>query len=187
MVATPYWASRVAVVTPVEAGADDDHGRLRLDHGFSLQLTKSSHAPGRPSKGVLMKSSELIGDHVGEAEPVNRLERRKQRTRSALIKAAQQLIVEGRLNVPVLEITQLADVGMGSFYNHADSKEELFEAAVADVLDSYGAVLDSLTIGMDDPAETFAASFRLTGASSDFLFCRYSYIIYYIVAFIFII
>jgi len=101
---------------------------------------------------------------VGEAEePVNRLERRKQRTRSALIKAAQQLIVEGRLNVPVLEITQLADVGMGSFYNHFDSKEELFEAAVADVLDSYGAVLDSLTIGMDDPAETFAASFRLTG------------------------
>ncbi|HPX37497.1 MAG TPA: TetR/AcrR family transcriptional regulator [Mycobacterium sp.] len=101
---------------------------------------------------------------MGEAEePVNRLERRKQRTRSALIKAAQQLIVEGRLNVPVLEITQLADVGMGSFYNHFDSKEELFEAAVADVLDSYGAVLDSLTIGMDDPAETFAASFRLTG------------------------
>ncbi|MCW1960383.1 MAG: TetR/AcrR family transcriptional regulator [Mycobacterium sp.] len=101
---------------------------------------------------------------MGETEiPVNRLERRKQRTRTALIGAAQQLIVEGRLNVPVLEITQLADVGMGSFYNHFDSKEELFEAAVADALDSYGALLDSLTIEMDDPAETFAASFRLTG------------------------
>lgn len=101
---------------------------------------------------------------MGETEAaVNRLERRKQRTRSALIKAAQHLIVEGRVNVPVLEITQLADVGMGSFYNHFDSKEELFEAAVADVLDSYGALLDSLTIDMDDPAETFAASFRLTG------------------------
>ena len=98
-----------------------------------------------------------------ETEPVNRLERRKQRTRSALVKAAQQLIVEGRLNVPVLEITQLADVGMGSFYNHFDSKDELFEAAVADVLDSYGALLDTLTMNMGDPAETFAASFRLTG------------------------
>lgn len=95
--------------------------------------------------------------------PVNRLERRKQRTRSALITAAQKLIVEGRLNVPVLEITQLADVGMGSFYNHFDSKEQLFDAAVADVLDSYGEMLDALTIGMADPAETFAASFRLTG------------------------
>ena len=95
--------------------------------------------------------------------PVNRLERRKQRTRTALIRAAQALIAQGRLNVPVLEITQLADVGMGSFYNHFDSKEQLFEAAVADVLDSYGALLDELTAQMEDPAEIFAASFRLTG------------------------
>ena len=61
-------------------------------------------------------------------EPANRLERRKQRTRAALINAAQTLIAEGRLNVPVLEITQAADVGMGSFYNHFDSKEQLFDA-----------------------------------------------------------
>ncbi|MBP1820660.1 TetR/AcrR family transcriptional regulator [Mycobacterium sp. OAE908] len=95
--------------------------------------------------------------------PVNRLERRKQRTRSALIQAAQALIAAGKLNVPVLEITQAADVGMGSFYNHFDSKEELFEAAVADVLDTHGALLDQLTASIDDPAETFACSFRLTG------------------------
>lgn len=92
-----------------------------------------------------------------------RLERRKQRTRSALVKAAQRLIAEGKLNSPVLEITQAADVGMGSFYNHFASKEELFEAAVADVLDAHGALLDRLTAALDDPAETFATAFRLTG------------------------
>jgi AcrR family transcriptional regulator len=96
-------------------------------------------------------------------EPVNRLERRKQRTRAALIQAAQVLIAAGRLTVPVLEITQAADVGMGSFYNHFHTKEELFEAAVADVLDNHGALLDQLTASIDDPAETFACSFRLTG------------------------
>ncbi|OBH13042.1 TetR family transcriptional regulator [Mycobacterium sp. E1747] len=96
-------------------------------------------------------------------EPANRLERRKQRTRAALVKAAQQLIAEGKVNVPVLEITQAADVGMGSFYNHFDSKEQLFEAAVADVLDTYGAMLDQLTESIEDPAEIFATSFRLTG------------------------
>ena len=53
-----------------------------------------------------------------------------------MIKAAQGLIAEGRLNVPIVEITQAADVGMGSFYNHFSTKEELFEAAVMDVLDS---------------------------------------------------
>ncbi|MCV7099141.1 TetR/AcrR family transcriptional regulator [Mycobacterium palustre] len=93
----------------------------------------------------------------------NRLERRKRRTRAALIKAAQRLIAEGKVNVPILEITQAADVGMGSFYNHFDSKEELFEAAVTDVLDAHGAMLDRLTEWIDDPAETFATSFRLTG------------------------
>lgn len=94
---------------------------------------------------------------------VNRLERRKQRTRTALIKAAQVFIAAGKVNVPVLEITQAADVGMGSFYNHFDSKEQLFEAAVADVLDAHGALLDQLTSSIEDPAETFACSYRLTG------------------------
>lgn len=93
----------------------------------------------------------------------NRLQRRKQRTRSALIRAAQAFIASGKLNAPILEITQAADVGMGSFYNHFDSKEELFEAAVTDVLDAHGVLLDQVTAELDDPAEKFACSFRLTG------------------------
>jgi AcrR family transcriptional regulator len=85
------------------------------------------------------------------------------RTRAALIRAAQTFIAEGKLNVPVLEITQAADVGMGSFYNHFDSKEQLFEAAVIEVLDIHGAMLDRLVEPLEDPAEIFASSFRLTG------------------------
>jgi AcrR family transcriptional regulator len=121
------------------------------------------------SQGILTKSSKVMTSAtvrhvVDQAEaPVNRLERRKQRTRRALIKAAQGFIAAGKPNVPVLEITQAADVGMGSFYNHFESKEELFEAAVADVLDNHGALLDALTASIDDPAETFACSYRLTG------------------------
>jgi AcrR family transcriptional regulator len=94
---------------------------------------------------------------------VNRLERRKQRTRAALIRAAQSFIAAGKINAPVLEITQAADVGMGSFYNHFQSKEQLFDAAIADVLDAHGALLDQLTSSIADPAETFACSYRLTG------------------------
>ena len=97
-----------------------------------------------------------------QAGPVNRLERRKQQTRAALIKAAQAFIAAGKFNVPVLDITQAADVGMGSFYNHFDSKEELFQAALTEVFDAHGALLDSLP-EVEDPAERFARSFRLTG------------------------
>jgi AcrR family transcriptional regulator len=93
----------------------------------------------------------------------NRLERRKARTRAALVRAAKAFVAAGKLNVPVLEITQAADVGMGSFYNHFNSKEQLFRAAVNEVLDDIGALLDKLTEVDEDPAETFARSFRLVG------------------------
>lgn len=93
----------------------------------------------------------------------NRLERRKARTRGALVRAAQGFIAAGRVNVPILEITQTADVGMGSFYNHFQTKEQLFHAAVADAIEQHGTLLDELTKGMDDPAHVFAQSFRLTG------------------------
>jgi AcrR family transcriptional regulator len=96
-------------------------------------------------------------------QPSNRLDRRKARTRAALIRAAQTLIAEGRTSVPILEITQAADVGMGSFYNHFETKEQLFEAAVEAVMDGYGQLLDDLTEGIEDPVEVFACSFRLTG------------------------
>ena len=96
-------------------------------------------------------------------QQATRLDRRKAQTRAALIRAAQKLIAEGRTNVPVLEITQAADVGIGSFYNHFETKEELFEAAVEAVMDGFGQLLDDLTAGIEDPAEVFACSFRLTG------------------------
>ena len=96
-------------------------------------------------------------------QPGNRLDRRKARTRAALIRAAQTLIAEGRTNVPILEITQAADVGMGSFYNHFETKEQLFDAAVEDVMDAYGQLMDRVTGEIEDPAEVFATSFRLTG------------------------
>lgn len=98
-----------------------------------------------------------------QARVAPRRERAKARTRAALVQAAQRFIAEGRLNAPILEITQAADVGLGSFYNHFDSREALFEAAVDEALDAIGQLLDELGGGLDDPAAVFAQSFRLTG------------------------
>ena len=126
------------VVGPVVGGH-----RLLL----SLLLTKSSLMMISSVKTYLRKSSVLTGRARMDAhhrrrdaeeramsnaptQQTNRLDRRKARTRAALIRAAQTLIAEGRTNVPILEITQAADVGMGSFYNHFETKEQLFEAAV---------------------------------------------------------
>ncbi|MEW2357184.1 TetR/AcrR family transcriptional regulator [Spirillospora sp. NPDC029432] len=93
----------------------------------------------------------------------NRTERRKARTRAALIRAAQTFLAEGNLNAPILEITRTADVGLGTFYNHFDSREQLFEVAIEEALDRHGALLDEITAELQDPAEIFAQAFRLTG------------------------
>ncbi|MFD1814347.1 TetR/AcrR family transcriptional regulator [Rhodococcus gannanensis] len=91
-----------------------------------------------------------------------RTDARRARTRAALVLAAQKLLAEGRTNIPVLEITQLADVGLGSFYNHFTDKDELFGAAVDDALERFGGILDLLS-DHEDPAVVFAQSLRLTG------------------------
>ena len=89
------------------------------------------------------------------------MERRKQRTRAALIKAAQGFIADGKPNAAVLEITQAADVGMGSFYNHFDSKESCFKRRLTRS-SIYSARYSTTCRHVEDPAEIFARSFRLT-------------------------
>ncbi|MEU1405743.1 TetR/AcrR family transcriptional regulator [Streptomyces sp. NPDC005728] len=92
-----------------------------------------------------------------------RADQRRVRTRASLVCAAQRLLAEGRTDVAVLEITELADVGVGTFYNHFDTKEDLFRVAVEDALEWFGALMDRLTADIDDPAVAYAQSFRMTG------------------------
>ncbi|MFF4250644.1 TetR/AcrR family transcriptional regulator [Streptomyces sp. NPDC001663] len=100
---------------------------------------------------------------VAENTAPRRVDRRRARTRTALVRAAQRLLAEGRMDVPILEITELADIGVGSFYNHFDSKEGLFRVAVEEALEGWGTLMDRLTADIDDPAVAYAQSFRLTG------------------------
>ncbi|WP_433725507.1 TetR/AcrR family transcriptional regulator [Nocardia sp. CA-129566] len=99
------------------------------------------------------------------AEPVarNRIDRRRERTRNALLGAARKFLSEGRSAVSIQEITDAADVGFGSFYNHFSSKDELFDEAVRSVLQVYSEMRDDIVALYDDPAEVFAVSFRMTG------------------------
>jgi AcrR family transcriptional regulator len=89
--------------------------------------------------------------------------RRRLRTRVRLIDAARGLIARKAIEAtPIAEITEAADVAVGSFYNHFESKEQLVEAVIADTMEKHGAHVDRATAGMDDPAEVLAASVRLT-------------------------
>jgi AcrR family transcriptional regulator len=96
-----------------------------------------------------------------------RLDRRKARTRQALIDAAIRLIAEGRgERASIQEITDVADIGFGSFYNHFESKDQLFETASSEVLERWGRMIDRASAGITDPAEVFSTSLRLSARLS---------------------
>jgi AcrR family transcriptional regulator len=100
---------------------------------------------------------------AGTSRPT-RLDRRKARTRQALIDAAVKLIAEGRGDqASIQEITEAADIGFGSFYNHFDRKDQLFATASAEVLERWGQMIDHACAGISDPAEVFAVSLRISG------------------------
>jgi AcrR family transcriptional regulator len=93
-----------------------------------------------------------------------RLDRRKARTRRALIDAAVRLIAEGRGDrASIQEITETADIGFGSFYNHFESKEQLFQTAAEETLERWGVMIDRACADIEDPAELFAVSLRISG------------------------
>jgi AcrR family transcriptional regulator len=112
---------------------------------------------------IVIRAEHFYAGVVAEAREGNRLDRRKARTRAALVAAARGLLTSrDPLSVSIQEITDAADVGFGSFYNHFSAKEELFDAAVDEVIEEHGAMLEELTQDLQDPAEVFAVSVRIT-------------------------
>jgi AcrR family transcriptional regulator len=68
----------------------------------------------------------------------------------------------GMEGVAINEITEAADVGFGSFYNHFESKEAIYATLVDNVFEEFAKVLDRLAVGIADPAEVVAVSVRHT-------------------------
>jgi AcrR family transcriptional regulator len=88
---------------------------------------------------------------------------RRLRTRARLIDAARRIAAtRGIEATPISEITDEAGVGVGSFYNHFATKEELLEAVISDTFEAHGAALDRIHEGKNDIAEILAQNIRLT-------------------------
>ena len=89
--------------------------------------------------------------------------RRKRETRTRLLDAALMLMAKkGVGSVAINDITEAADVGFGSFYNHFESKEGIFAALAEWVFEEFADTLDRLATGLSDPAEVVAVSVRHT-------------------------
>jgi AcrR family transcriptional regulator len=109
-----------------------------------------------------MLHRDMATDSDEETTPVpTRGTRRRARTRQKLTDAASVLIAEkGVAGLRIQEITELADVALGSFYNHFKTKEELVEAVVTDTIDVRARGIVSRMGAIDDPAEAVSYACR---------------------------
>lgn len=92
----------------------------------------------------------------------SRTSRRTRDTRRKLVEAGVVLLRRADYAaVPVAEITQLADVGLGTFYNHFAGKDALFDEAVQTVLDAQTERMATLGRADDSPVTTAAIAMHV--------------------------
>src|SRR5262245_46759682 len=84
----------------------------------------------------------------------NRFERRKERTRQELLRAAVRVLAErGFHDTKIADIAAAADVGVGTFYLHFETKDALFDALVEDTVRRLKAAIDDARHAVPDPIE----------------------------------
>jgi AcrR family transcriptional regulator len=98
---------------------------------------------------------------VNKEAAETRQDKRKVRTRAALIAAASEMALSEGTGVSIQAITDKADVGFGSFYNHFPSKEALFTAAAHEALNSWEIEVAERTASIADPLTRLATTLRL--------------------------
>lgn len=82
-----------------------------------------------------------------------RAQRRREQTHSRLVAAARVLIADKGVDATTIqEITDQADVGFGTFYNHFESKEAVLDEVIENLIADFLARLDALTADVEDPA-----------------------------------
>lgn len=129
---------------------------------LSIAVNKSVPRPPKASaKTAAAHPSVAVGPSEAEREP--RGARRKRETREKLLEAAFRLMAERGMDaVAINEITEAADVGFGSFYNHFESKEAIYAVLMDSVFEEFADALDSLVKNIEDPAEAIAICVRHT-------------------------
>jgi AcrR family transcriptional regulator len=96
-----------------------------------------------------------------EAATETRHDKRKARTRGSLLSAARKLFsAQGLDATTIAEIAEEADVGVGSFYNHFQTKEDLLAVLLEEALGEQLARSQSRQAQVDDPAEVVSIAHR---------------------------
>ena len=93
--------------------------------------------------------------------PGNRFERRKQRTRQDILRAAEKVLADkGLFDAKIADIAEAADIGVGTVYLHFETKEALTEAVVEDTVTRLKDTIDRARAQVDSVIEQVRVSTR---------------------------
>ena len=83
-----------------------------------------------------------------------RFDRRREKTRADLLDAAERVIArKGYHDTRIADIATDADVGLGTFYLHFQTKNEIFIELIANGAQSLREMLSAAKTGFDSPAD----------------------------------
>lgn len=96
-------------------------------------------------------------------KPLTRTSRKKLETKDKLLNSLQLLILERGVDaISINDITEMSDIGLGTFYNYFDSKNTIIDAVSELIAYHYHKQLDQITEGIEDPAMVLATSVYYT-------------------------
>ncbi|MBI0331239.1 TetR/AcrR family transcriptional regulator [Burkholderia plantarii] len=119
-------------------------------------MPKKTTAPAAPEAPPKERARPRTpGPSTTDAMP--RSLRGKLRTRAKLIEAAMRVMGQkGVEGATINDITEAADVGFGSFYNHFKTKEDIAQAVFEVLNDQLAARLDAITSEVEDAPQAVA-------------------------------
>src|ERR1700730_17644689 len=84
-------------------------------------------------------------------------EERRARTRKRLLDAAYRLFATHGYDAPTIDdVIAEADVARGSFYNHFEHRDALFNAVADDIATDINSIIRPKLAGITDPAVRFS-------------------------------
>ncbi len=104
-------------------------------------------------------SLNIYSNYMALVTPLNRYQRRKEKTRQELLAAAKKVLAEkGYHNTKIADIAVEADIGVGTFYLYYSTKEALFFELVEETARLLKEEIDQARAQVEDLVEKIRAA-----------------------------